>query len=203
MDVEQPDGRPRPQHPPRPRIGDRIPRRPTDRVEDAAAWLLTSLALLAGLIATVSGWAGAAGGIARAETEQRERVPVRVVLLQAADVSPSLDGLPVRVDVPGRWLLPDGTERVGPVGVGVRTPAGAEVTAWVDRAGRPAAAPGTTGVAGIVGALPAVLLVLATWPALVVAWWAVRRWTAARNSARWAREWARVEPRWSGRLPWQ
>jgi hypothetical protein len=36
---------------------------------------------------------------------------------------------------------------------------------------------------------------------LWLGWGLVRRWTAARNSERWAREWAEVEPLWSGRTP--
>jgi hypothetical protein len=36
---------------------------------------------------------------------------------------------------------------------------------------------------------------------LVLLWTGVRALTAHRNAAAWAREWALVEPGWSGRVP--
>lgn len=191
MDAERPDGR--------------IPRRLTDRVEDAVAWLLISLALLTGVVAFVVGAAQATQGSERARLEARERVPVRVILLERADVTPSPDGmsLPVPVDVPARWILPDGSERVAPVATAVRNEAGAELRKWIDRSGRPVPAPSSTTTGLLEAVLAGVAITLAGWLTLLVTWWGVRRGTAARNAAGWAREWHAIEPSWTGRLPWQ
>jgi hypothetical protein len=40
---------------------------------------------------------------------------------------------------------------------------------------------------------------LAGWAALGLAWLGLRALTSRRNARAWERDWARVEPRWSGR----
>jgi hypothetical protein len=177
-----------------------MPRRPTDRLEDAVAWLVVSLALLVALAGVVVGATSASDGRERATAERHERVPVRVVLLEPAVVTPSTDGLPVAVAVRGRWLLPRGQQRVAPIVTATSEPAGAALTGWVDRAGNPVPAPGDPSLAVVGGVLRGLLVLAVGWFLLALAWWRVRRWTAARNAQRWARGWARVEPAWSGRL---
>ena len=49
-------------------------------------------------------------------------------------------------------------------------------------------------VASGIGA--ALTVVALSWAMLSLVWSTVRRLTAARNAAAWARQWARVEPRW-------
>ena len=73
------------------------------------------------------------------------------------------------------------------------------VPVWVDRHGPVAGAPimrtdPVTAAAG--GGLGVAVLGVAV---LLAAWTGTRRYIDARNSAAWAREWARVEPEWSGR----
>lgn len=198
MAADLPDRRFRPARPP---AAGRIPRRVTDRVEDALAWLLTSIALLAVVAGVVAGVTIARDGAERARAEAQQRTQVQVVLLEAAEVVAAPDGFaePVAVQVSARWLLPDGTQRVAPVSVGGSAAAGAVLTRWVDDAGNPAAAPSGSGAALLDGVLHGVLVVLLGWAGTGLSWWAVRRWAAVRNSAGWARGWRQVEPVWSGR----
>lgn len=202
MPADQPDRRSRPAPP---LSGARLPRRLTDRVEDAVAWLLSSAALLVGMVAVVVGMSVVRDGEVSARVEARERVQVRVVLLADADIAPAPDGYSVAqaVEVPGRWLLPDGSERVAPVRTDERAAAGTEVSRWVDRSLRPVPAPAGEGRALVDGILRAILVGLLGWAGVLLSWLGVRRWTAACNATGWAREWRRVEPTWSGRLPWQ
>lgn len=193
------------QRPESPLAAGRMPRRPTDRVEDAAAWLLTSAAFLVAIAAVLMGTSEAARGDERVRAEARDRVPLRVVLLEAALPAPAPDGysLPQPVDVAARWTLPDGSERLAPVTTSVRAPAGSELTRWVDRLGRPVAAPRQVSSVLLDAVLRAVVVALCGGLAIVTTWRGVRRFTAARNAIRWERDWRRIEPRWSGRPPWR
>jgi hypothetical protein len=199
LDVEQPAERSGPR-PLRPR--GRLPRRRTDRVEDVAAVVLASVAIVMGLVAFWVGRAGQTAQMERAVAEAAERVPVRVVLLAPAEVLPAVDGVgtPIPVQVPARWTAPDGSERLGVVTVGFRSPAGTELPKWVDRrTGGIVAPPVPAAGAGWVGVLGGLGVALVGWLVLGCAWWGVLRWTGVRNDAAWAREWADIEPRWSGR----
>lgn len=202
MDVEQPNGRAR-----RSQRGtaDRMPRRSSDRVEDAVAWLFSSLALLTVVVACVVGVTAAGTAAERARIEARERVPVRVILLEPAEVLPAADGtsLPTPIEVRARWILPDGSERTAPVTTAVRSEAGAELRKWVDTAGRPVSPPMSSTTGLLESVLAGVAIALGGWLTLLVTWWGLRGCTGARNAARWTREWRQVEPVWSGRLPWQ
>jgi len=46
-----------------------------------------------------------------------------------------------------------------------------------------------------------VAITLGGWAVLALVWTTVRAATARRNATAWAREWAVVEPDWSGRVP--
>ena len=68
----------------------RLPRRSTDRVEDAAAWVLTAAALFV-LLGAVLGGVGVYGGaVDRVRTAAQERTSVAAVLVDA----PVLNGAP-------------------------------------------------------------------------------------------------------------
>jgi hypothetical protein len=133
-------------------------------------------------------------------TEQvATRHQVAAVLLQDAPSGTEGENAVATVSVPGRWQLPDGTERVGQVSAKPGTPAGTAVPTWIDGSGLPTAAPMTgeqvtwravsTGLATITGALLA----------LAVAFRLVRwRLDRARWSW-WEQEWERIEPRWTRR----
>ena len=175
-----------------------LPIRPTDRVEDLVAWLLVSLGLLAGLGAVLVG--AAAHDAARGPGRLSAAAPVSVVLL--ADV-PSAPAATQRFPsplprVPVSWTAADGVEQTGELGLRAPLAAGDEVTAWLDRDGRLSATPPQHASEAVAVGVGAGLTTAAmAWALLSGMWSGVRRATAARNDAAWAREWARVEPVWS------
>jgi hypothetical protein len=167
-------------------------------MEDLVAWLLVSLGMLAALGAVLVGVA--AHRVALRPGELGDVTPVRVVLL--ADVPPAptaAQPMPLSLPrVPVSWTSPDGTEQTGELAVRSPLPAGAAITAWLDREGRLAPAPpqhSSEAVAFGVGA--ALTAAAVAWALLSAVWSAVRRTVTARNDAAWTREWARVEPVWS------
>ncbi|MFR9802407.1 hypothetical protein ACL02T_08895 [Pseudonocardia sp. RS010] len=178
-----------------------LPRRGTDRIELAAVVVLSVAGLLGALAIIVLALSNYGAGLARAEQEAAERTQVEAtVLADAPPLSPAATrGVAPTSRVPARWTAPDGTPRTGTVQVPGRPAAGEVELVWVDRSGATAPAPAGRGsVLGgaVLGA--AVLLGL-----LVGVLVGVRRLLAAvllrANAATWGREWAEVEPRWSGR----
>jgi hypothetical protein len=165
--------------------------RPTDVLEDLVAWLL----LVVGLCAV--GAAVLVGHRAYDDVRQRghgaRAVPVRVLLLAAAPGRPQA--------VPAVWTAPDGTERTVEVVVPEPLPAGSAVTAWVERETGTATTPPSATEAAAVGVGAGLGVVAVAASLLLGAWCAVRWATGRHNAAAWAREWARVEPVWSRRVP--
>ncbi|MFE0628551.1 hypothetical protein ACFW3D_16460 [Streptomyces sp. NPDC058864] len=99
------------------------------------------------------------------------------------------------------WEYPRGRPHTGRVPVGRPVEAGDRIRIWVDDRGSPAPEPRSTAGArgaGLVLGVTSLLL----WSAVA---WGVRHAVAAlalRVRLRtWGREWARVEPQWSGRAP--
>lgn len=178
---------------------DRMRCRPTDRVEDAIAWLLTAAALILVVAAGITGFAVHGRQVDRADAESATRWPTTAVVLEDAPlvIGGSGERIPVRVEA--RWTDRTGTERTGMVSAGTATAAGTVVEIWLDEEGRVVDEP--------IQPLTAVLLgigaaggVLAIGGALLYALWsAVRSVTGAANDRRWEREWAQVEPVWSSR----
>ena len=95
----------------------------------------------------------------------------------------------------------DGAGRVHEAEVPATGPpsAGTTVPMWVDRAGRPAAAPPGALEAVVHGAVVGLGIAGAGGLLLIVAWMGLRHAVDARNATAWAREWETVEPEWSGR----
>jgi hypothetical protein len=184
VEVDRPDRRRRPVR--------RFPQRTTDRVEDAAAWLLMVLALITVVGAAAIGVAGWSDAMDRVRAEAADRSQVRAVLVEAAT------SVGVH-QVVATWTGRDGVAVTGPVPVRDRRPAGAEVRVWLDGAGRVTSAPVEPGAAVAVGWVRGVLAALCGWSLLALAWAGVRRVVELRNAAAWGRQWARVEPTWSGR----
>ncbi|WP_028927861.1 Rv1733c family protein [Pseudonocardia acaciae] len=183
------------------RAGDRLPRRPTDRVESIAAWLLALLGLLGGIVAFVIGSQTHASTLQRARAEAAARTPVTAVVVSN---TPPMTAVASRggsqsTRIPVRWVGSDGVERVDEAVVTRALRAGDPVTVWADR-DRHLVPPPTDPDLALVGAVvTAGLAALGVGVTLGALWWVVRRGTLARNSARWAREWRGVEPVWSGR----
>jgi hypothetical protein len=169
---------------------DRLPRRGTDRLEDAVAWLLIAAGLLAVVLIGSLTAAVHRAGMERAAVETTERHQVPAALVASAGLYKTQVGpLPVARSAPV------------PVMPGQpRTAAGRPVMVWVDAHGQPTRPPTTP--AGAVQAAVAVAVGLSVVALLALAgiWTGVRTVTARLNDARWEREWARVGPRWSRRV---
>lgn len=104
-----------------------------------------------------------------------------------------------RIDVDAAWTAPDGTQRVGTVQAPYSAVSGSHVSVWVDPSGAVSGPPAhrvalavSAGCTGA-GALLALLALLAL--ALRLRLHALDR--RAENA--WSADWARLEPRWSGR----
>jgi hypothetical protein len=208
---------------------DRLPRRVTDRVEDAAAWVLIAAALLLAVLAGCVGAAVHADGLQRSATETAQRRQVAAEVL--AEAPPDLlaevrtgitpGTLPEAVPPAGRyrtalarWTAPDGRPVTGRIPVAAATPAGRagmagrlptvvpgrQLLIWVDAAGGPTRPPSTPTQAVQAGVVAAVTLLLLGLIALGAAWLGVRALVTRSNDRRWERDWARVGPRWSGRV---
>ena len=177
-----------------------MPTRRTDRIEDATAWLLVTLGLLATLGALFVG--RAAHDAALGPARRVEPPALRVVLL--ADVpQPATRPAPVPppARVPVAWTAPDGVEHTDELALRTALRAGAVVDAWIDDDGRLVAAPpahdGEAVAFGLGAGLTAATL---AWAVLHCVWTLVCRATAARVDAAWTREWELVEPVWSRQI---
>lgn len=175
----------------------RPPRRRTDRVGDAAAWLLTAAGLFLLLFGVFVGVSAHRTMTERARAAERELVRMDAVLV--ADPSMNVGGPEYQPMREARYVDAAGREHDVVVPVAGQVPAGSSVTVWVDRDGRPAAAPPTTVDAVVLGIAAGVGVVGLAGAGLAGLWSCVRWWQLARDTAAWAREWAVVEPEWSGR----
>jgi hypothetical protein len=182
---------------------ERLPRRRTDRLADAVAWLLTTLGLLTTVLALLTGARLYDEGMHRVGVDTAERTQVEAALLEPAGGS-SVARLgraarPLSAFVPARYTSPDGVEHVADVQVRGPRVAGARVPIWVDRSGT-VTTPPTRRIDAIRGAAAgAVWVMVAAAVALGAAWAVVRAAVGRANAAHWEREWTQVEPRWSGR----
>ena len=174
--------------------------RGTDRFEDLIAWVLTSCAAGVVLLAMAVGQAGAAHTLERSRAEAAARTPARAELLEDVDGAVLADGSRSR-NALARWTGPDGRVAQGRVAVTTQHVVGDTVSIWTDRTGRVVPAPTKSSAASAVGWTWGVAVTLGGWAVLALLWTAVRAATARRNAAAWAREWAVVEPNWSGRVP--
>jgi hypothetical protein len=182
--------------PERPSAAGWLPRRATDRAEDAVAWVLMVAALLLVVVAGVTGLAVYGAESARAELESGTRSPVRAVLLEDAELVAGDLGERLPVRVPARWTDRNGLEHSGLVEVAYPEPAGTEIEVWVDAAGEIVARP-VRPLNAVVGGITSGFGVLCAGGTLLVAmWFGVRRLTARRNARHWERAWEQVEPEW-------
>lgn len=185
---------------------ERLQRRSIDTIEELVTWALITLALLTAVLAATVAARRYGEWMHRAEIETRERTQVQAVLLEPAPQLFAVDsqGRAVRLlpaPVPIRYTAPDGTQQLAQAHVMGPRPAGVTVPMWLDRSGELTGAP-TSGVDAVRHAAAGGLGVLAIGAAVLVCSGAAFRSELQRiTMARWEREWARVEPRWSGREP--
>jgi hypothetical protein len=174
----------------------RLPRRPTDRVEDLVAWLLAIAALLVVASACLTGIAVHGREAARVDDGGGSVSQVRAVLLEDVIVLTGDYGMHRLATVPARWTDRAGLEHTDAVVVTHSARAGTEVGLWIDAAGR-ITPPPLRPVNAVFGGIVAAIGVLCAGATLIVAsWLGVRSVTARVNSRRWEQGWARVEPLW-------
>jgi hypothetical protein len=181
-------------------VAGRIPRRATDIVEDAAAWVLASMALLVALVAVMAGTSTYWDLADRARVETAERTAAQAVLLEpSAPIALADGGYLGPVDVPAQWTGLDGEPRTRTVPLWQPEPSGAEVTLWMDHSGAVVDPPTTVEQAMVDGFLMGFWRLVGGVAVLALGWVLVRRVTGLANARRWARDWAAVEPLWRSR----
>ena len=177
---------------------DPLPRRSTDRLAEAATWLLVAAALLTVVLAVAVGVGVHSGVLEKASQETAERTSVQATALRDAPYH-AVPG-PVVVLTYGEvsWTTPDGRTRTGTVIVPPLTKAGQQVPIWLDAAGDPLDWPADGCTALIVGLTSAFVVALVGGSVLSTAWAGVRHGIGVLNDRQWEREWSRVGPEWTG-----
>ena len=171
------------------------------RFEDATAWAVIALGLFALVLALILGMQTYASRSEQARAEATERRPAEAVLLEPAVAHPTPGGWSPPEPVPAAWVDVQGRERIGAVTIDPPLPAGARVPIWVDAAGKAVSAPGNRATALVAAATTGAASCSGPWSSSGGLCLAVRRTVDACNAEAWARQWAVVEPRWSGRSP--
>ncbi|GAY11094.1 hypothetical protein [Pseudonocardia sp. N23] len=100
-----------------------------------------------------------------------------------------------------RYPAPDGTVHTTTLPVAIGAPDEPAMQLWVDRHGVIGEPPSAPGVATNVGIVLAVAWVVLAWTVVALVAITVRMRLEETDSEQWDREWARVEPLWSGRIP--
>lgn len=180
---------------------DRNPlRRRTDRIESAIRIVLVLAFLVGGpMLAAAVGRVTDASGLRQVRAERAWR-QVDAVLTKPAPQSTSPYGAMATTWVPGRWHVAPGRVRTGFVPTVAGTPAGAEVTVWLDRNGRVTGqAPLTAGVVLLRVVVAEILTLIGAGFAAFIVAVGVRWLLNRRRLARWAIEWSMVGPRWTMR----
>ena len=179
----------------------RIPKRGTDWVEDSAAWTLASLGLLGAVLSMIIGFHVHGSLMDRARAETASRTPVRAILMQDVTPMPEVGdtGTTPLTQVPVRWLDTDGVVREGEATVDGALRGGDATVVWVDRSHHLVSPPTRTADATAAGYVASGIVLFMILAVLTMMWFGIRQLAMARNCAHWAREWAVVEPRWSGR----
>ena len=179
----------------------RLPLRRTDRVEDAAAWLLAAIALFVLLLAIWGAAAVYADALDQSRLQHGQRTQVDAVPLNDPPTGyrEADSGEVAWRSV--RFVDTSGSEHVAHVPVAAVQPAGDTVRLWVDHNDRVVPAPLTQTDAVVIGAMAGLGITALGAAVLASLWCGLRRLLDIRNSLAWDREWAEVEPAWSGRHP--
>ncbi|MDF3048970.1 MAG: uncharacterized protein K0R87_608 [Pseudonocardia sp.] len=130
---------------------------------------------------------------------ERERTQVDAVLVADAPPWVQESAGPAVASRPARYTDAAGRQREVVLIIPGRPSTGTVVPVWVDRDGTMTARPPTPADAVVLGVVATLGIGAVGGVALRAVWIAVRREIDRRNAAGWARDWARVEPEWSGR----
>lgn len=168
--------------------------RPTDHARRAVRRAQLLLGLVAVVVAVPVGIAAGQGS----PGPSSGRLSVSAELLEPAPAAETaVTG--AAVPTPARWSTPDGATHTGRLWAEAGLARGAQVTATIDPSGRPVEPGSPAEDPSVTGLLAGTAVVVTCWVLLVLAGIAAHRRLAALDSRRWAAEWARVEPLWSGR----
>ena len=141
--------------------------RGTDRVEDAAAWVLTVSGMFLVIVAGMLGAGSYSQGMERVRSDQAERVQATaVVFADSSDRIAEPGSAAPFVRVPARWTDGAGVQHQGEVSAPSNSRAGTQVQVWLDARGEPTRPPSTE-----LGAVLDGLVIAVT----------VSRWAAARS----------------------
>jgi hypothetical protein len=165
--------------------------RGVDRAEAVSLLLLVVFGAVLVPIMLMAGSLTYGSIMASAEQQARSRHQVVAVLVEdapPADANGSGRAL-------ARWQTPAGPQ-TGRVPAHAGLHAGDHVRTWFDENGRPAAAPVSSEDAAVGAALVAITGWLTAAGLLGLVHGGVKRLLDRRRYREWAREWARVEPRW-------
>jgi len=176
-----------------------MPGRMTDRIEDAATWMLISASLLLVVAAIVASVVVHGHMAERVRAEAADRTSVAGTTLETAPLVPFDAGYQPRIGVEAKWIGPDGVLRTGLVPVTGGTAADTEVTVWLDRNGAVVAPPPSGVEAFTAAALAGGGVLLAGGSVLVIVWMRVKRAIDAANSRGWEREWTEIGPKWTSK----
>lgn len=179
------------------RSGPLPPRRGTDLAARVLAGLLGALALVVLAVGLVVGLSAHRDGErARAGGAEPTRVPA--TLLEDVGLPPAPYARPAINSARATWQTASGP-RTGVITVRGAATAGTVRAIWIDRQGRPVPPPVTPAALLFKAVLGATAVVTMGWSALGALWLGVRGLLMWCNGRAWQREWAAVEPVWSGR----
>jgi len=176
-------------------IPDRPLRRPIDRLQCAAGWIVIAAAVFTVIAAAFSATSAYRAGLDRMTLDAATRTTVVGILLDDAAPVGAGPGRPVRVS----YIDPEGRAHVGRVPVTGRLLAGTSVRVEVDGSGRVGVDPPSHGDAVLSAVTVAIGVALLGGVLLGFTWCGIRSAVTAHNHAAWARDWRRIEPQWSGR----
>jgi hypothetical protein len=174
-------------------------KRGSDRVELLSRLVCAVLLLLAVPVSLTAGTVVRDDAAQQAREQAATRQPVEAVTLVDAPGAGSTDTGTLTVSVPATWRGPDGRTEKGMVRAPRGSSAGDPVQIWVTASGEQTQRP--LDAAGVVtaGLLAGVLSFLGLAALAGGGHLTLCRTLWAHRSRQWAREWRRVEPRWSGR----
>lgn len=175
--------------------------RRSDRRRARLLVLLVAVLLLAPLPALLVGELAYQHGHDAAAAQLARRQRVTAVTLAPAGQGRIRVGQQLDVAVSARWDHPPGHPRTGQVLVPPGTRAGTAVPLWVDAAGDPAKPPRSSADIAADAWFAAAGTLAAAGAFTVTGVALVRRSLDRRDELAWARQWAEVEPEWSGRRP--
>ena len=174
-------------------------KRGSDTVEYVSRLLVLLVVLLSVPVALTVGTVVRSDLAAMAQEQAEERT--RVTAVATADAARADTSPRARVPVPARWTSPGGVPVEGDVPVHPATRAGDTLTLWTTADGRRADEPMTPAEVR----RSTLVLVGVGWAgglsAVVLGHVGLCRVLDRQRDRRWTREWARVEPTWSRRVP--